>query len=169
MGHIVKAVRDPEQASSSSTAGVPGPDREAMLAEATEWLVRARASALAATVEAKEVALLLARKMAERIIGHAVELDARVMGDIVGQALAVSRGRASALVLRIHPDDIAAIELSRPSWRERVAADADVRIVGDDSVGRNGCVVESELGRVDARLDAQLGALERALRVGPFR
>jgi len=36
--------------------------------------------------------------------------------------------------------------------------------VADASVGRNGCVVETPVGRLDARLQTQLDALERALR-----
>jgi flagellar biosynthesis/type III secretory pathway protein FliH len=39
----------------------------------------------------------------------------------------------------------------------------------DPAVERGGVVVESDLGRVDARLDAQLEALRRALTEEPAR
>jgi flagellar biosynthesis/type III secretory pathway protein FliH len=68
------------------------------------------------------------------------------------------------VVLRVHPDDIAAVEQTRPNWSQRIAAAAEVHLVADDSVGRNGCVVETPAGRLDARLQTQLDALERALR-----
>jgi flagellar biosynthesis/type III secretory pathway protein FliH len=35
--------------------------------------------------------------------------------------------------------------------------------MADEAVGRYGCVIETPHGRVDARLETQLAALERAL------
>jgi flagellar biosynthesis/type III secretory pathway protein FliH len=42
-----------------------------------------------------------------------------------------------------------------------------VRFVADDRVARGGCIIETELGVVDARLSTQLDAIERALRGEP--
>jgi type III secretion protein L len=161
MGRIVKAaspVPSSESARQSSSACAPAAvDRESVLAEVTELLVFAHAAA-------KDVALILACKMAEKIIGRAVELEPSVMGEIVGQALAASQARGGGVVLRVHSEDLAAVEQSRPGWSQRIAAVANVRVVADDAVGRHGCVVETAVGRLDARLQTQLDALERALR-----
>ena len=147
------------------SAGAPAEvDRESALAEVTELLVSARAATKLERAAAKDVALVLARKMAERIVGRAVELEPSVMGEIVGQALAASQARGGGVVLRVHPEDLAAVDQSRPRWSQRIATAADVRVVADDSVGRHGCVVETVVGRLDARLQTQLDALERALR-----
>jgi flagellar biosynthesis/type III secretory pathway protein FliH len=168
MGRIVKADRllpSSESAQKSASADVPAAaDRESALAEVTTLLVSARAAAEAERAAAKDAALVLARKMAEKIIGRAVALDPAVMGEIAGQALAASRVRGGAVVLRVHPDDWAAVERTRPEWLARIAAGANVRVVADESVGRHGCVVETPVGRLDARLETQLDALERALR-----
>ena len=86
------------------------------------------------------------------------------MGEIVAEALHASRAKAGTVVLRAHPEDLAAIERERPRWLARVAAGVDVRVVADPSIGRHGCVVETPVGRLDARLHTQLDALERALR-----
>ena len=107
---------------------------------------------------------MLARRMAERIVGRAVELSPELMGEIVAEALAASRARKGAVVLRAHPDDLATVERERPRWLAGVAAGLDVRVVADPAVGRQGCVVETAVGRLDARLNTQLDALERALR-----
>jgi flagellar biosynthesis/type III secretory pathway protein FliH len=168
MGRIVKA-RD-EQESASATKQDSERDREELLAEATLWLVRARASAAASRTEAKDLALVLARKMAEKIVGHAVALDPEILSDIAVQALAAAKVREGGIVLRVHPEDLATMEASRPKWRARIASQLDVTLLGDVSVGRHGCVVESDAGRVDARLETQLAALEQALReTGAFR
>jgi flagellar biosynthesis/type III secretory pathway protein FliH len=167
MGRIVKADRLLPSSESAQKSAVDVPaavDRESALAEVTRLLVSARVEAEAERAAAKDAALVLARKMAEKIIGRAVALDPAVMGEIAGQALAASRVRGGAVVLRVHPDDIAAVERTRPEWLARVAAGANVRVVADASVGRHGCVVETPVGRLDARLETQLDALERALR-----
>jgi flagellar assembly protein FliH len=168
MGHIVKASSLlPSSDSAHGDTGVAAPvavDREGALAEVTELLVSARALAEAERAAAKDTALVLARKIAEKIVGRAVELDPSVMGEIVGQALSACRARGGRLVLHVHPDDRAAVEQTRPNWSQRIASAADVRVVDDESVGRSGCVVETPVGRLDARLQTQLDALERALR-----
>ena len=144
------------------TAAPSGAD--AVAAEVTEVLVAARAAANADRVAAKDAALLLARKMAEKIVGRSVEVDPDVMREIAAQALAAAKPGMQAVLLRVHPDDLALIEGTRAKWLAEAAAKADVRMVADASVGRHGCVVETSVGRLDARLQTQLDALERALR-----
>ena len=172
MGRILKAASlepSPESAHRTANAST-GDTRESVLAEVTHLLVSARAAIEAERAAAADAALVLARKMAAKIIGRAVDLDPSVMGEIAGQALAASRSRGGAVVLRVHPDDLAAVEQSRARWSLRIVAATDVRVVTDASVGRHGCVVETPVGRLDARLQTQLDALERALRgAGPGR
>jgi flagellar biosynthesis/type III secretory pathway protein FliH len=167
MGRIVKAksLLPSSESVRENAADVPATvDRESALAEVTELLVSARVAAEAERSAAKDAALILARKMAEKIVGRAVALDPAVMGEIAGQALAASRARGGSVVLRVHPADLAAVEQTRAQWLPRIVAAADVRVVADDAVGRYGCVVETAVGRLDARLQTQLDALERALR-----
>jgi flagellar biosynthesis/type III secretory pathway protein FliH len=168
MGHILKAAcLLPSSKSAHGGASVSAPDlgdREAALAEVTGLLVAARVAAEEERASAKDAALVLARKMAEKIVGRAVELDPSILGEIVGQALAASRARVGAVVLRVHPDDLVAIEQTRAQWLRSIASTASVRVVADASVGRDGCVVETAVGRLDARLQTQLDALERAVR-----
>jgi len=134
------------------------------MAQVSALLLAAQARAERDLAGAKDAAIVLARRMAERIVGRAVELSPELMGAIVAEALAASRAKAGTVVLRVHPQDLAAVERERPRWLARVAAAVDVRVVADPAIGRHGCVVETAVGRVDARLDKQLDALERALR-----
>jgi flagellar biosynthesis/type III secretory pathway protein FliH len=160
MGYIVKA-----PVGDSATVVGPRDEHTSALAAAqvTEILLAARAAADAEWAAAKDAALILARKMAEKIIGRAVDLDARVMADIAEQALGASRCRGADVVLRVHADDLAALEQSMPRWLARKDAPAGIRFVVDETVGRYGCVVETPAGRVDARLATQLDVLERVL------
>jgi flagellar assembly protein FliH len=138
--------------------------REAGLAEVTATLVQAQAHAEALRARAAEPAALLARRMAEKIVGRALELDPALIAEIAAQALAASRSRAGAVVLRVHPDDLPAVEEARPRFADRLGAALQLRVVADASVGRAGCVVETPVGRLDARLASQLDALEGAVR-----
>ena len=138
--------------------------RQAALAEVSETVAAAQAYAESLRARATDQAVLLARRMAEKIVGRAVALEPAVMADIAAQALAASRASAGAVVVRVHPDDLAAIEAERPRWAARLDAAIGLRVVTDLSVGRAGCVVETPVGRLDARLSSQLDAFERALR-----
>jgi len=162
MGRLVKggsvavaAASDPEAERRGYQAG-----REAGLAETTQLLAAARADAEAIRARSRDAAVVLARRMAEKIVGHAVDVAPQVMGDIAAGALAASRARSGQVVLRVHPEDLPAVEAARARWG---AGAVVVRLVADGGVGRHGCVVETPAGRVDARLAAQLEALERAL------
>ena len=138
--------------------------RQEGMAQVSGLLLAAQARAHRELGDAKDAAVVLARRMAERIVGRAVELSPELMGAIVAEALQASRAKAGTVVLRVHPEDLAAVERERPRWLARVVAGVDVRVVADPAIGRHGCVVETAVGRLDARLHTQLDALERALR-----
>jgi flagellar biosynthesis/type III secretory pathway protein FliH len=93
-----------------------------------------------------------------------VAVDAAVMRDIAAKAMAAAKPSSASLSLRVHPDDLAALAAARPAWLAELGVQADVALVADPAVGRGGCIVETPAGRIDARLETQLDALERALR-----
>ena len=106
----------------------------------------------AAEPAARQLAGVIAVRMAERIVGRAVELDPGVMADIADRALGAARARLGIVRLRVHPDALSAL-----------AETAELRLIADATVGRAGCVVETATARLDARLETQLDALEKAL------
>jgi flagellar biosynthesis/type III secretory pathway protein FliH len=133
------------------------------LAEAAVALAAARAEAARLVEDAEPVAIALGAKMAERIVGHAVAVAPDTMADIAAQAIAACRPGGSAIRVWVHPDDLAAVEARRERLTER-APGVTIELVADEAVGRHGCVIETAQGRLDARLETQLDALERALR-----
>jgi flagellar assembly protein FliH len=145
-------------------------DRKAVVAappitdDVAGLLAAARAEANRERAAAKDAAIVLARKMAEKIVGHAVAVDAAVLRDIAARALAAVKPGKEAVLLRVHPDDLARLAAERAAWLTELGVQAEVKLVADPAVGRSGCVVETAVGRLDARLDTQLDALERALR-----
>jgi flagellar biosynthesis/type III secretory pathway protein FliH len=132
-------------------------------AQAGALLADARARAARALTAAAPAAAVLAVKMAERIVGRAVSLAPETMAEIAATAITASRPREAALTLRLHPDDLPAVSARRDLLAARAPAATEIALVADASVGRHGCVVETALGHVDARLEVQLAALERAI------
>jgi type III secretion protein L len=135
------------------------------VAEAAVALAAARSEAARLVAAAGPTAIALAAKMAEKIVGRAVALAPETMAEIAGEALAACRPGAGTVRVRIHPADLPAVEARRAAL-EAGAPAAALELVADEAVGRHGCVIETPQGRVDARLETQLAALERALTAG---
>jgi type III secretion protein L len=135
--------------------------REAALSEFAQLLLDARERRDAAVSSAERDVLTLAVKLAEKIIGREIERDPAALADIVAAALRHAR-QSEALTVRVNPADLPAVEAHRarldPAGRARF-----LDLVADPRVGPGGCVIESESGTVDARLETQLRVLERAL------
>jgi flagellar assembly protein FliH len=150
-----------------------GAGRAAAAAELTTLLVAAAAEAERLRVAvvpsaqrlATEMAAAMATKIAAKIVGRAVELSPSLIADLAEQALVASRARGGVVKLRIHPDDLEALRSDDVRRRlvARIGAGGELRFVPDASVGRFGCVVETSVGRLDARLESQLRTLERVL------
>jgi flagellar biosynthesis/type III secretory pathway protein FliH len=138
------------------------------VAGAAVAVAAAEAEAARLVAAAGPTAIALAAKMAERIVGRAVTLAPEIMAEIAAGALASCRPGAGTVRLRIHPDDLPAVEARRAAL-EAGAPAAALELVADEAVGRHGCVIETPQGRVDARLETQLAALERALTAGGVR
>jgi flagellar biosynthesis/type III secretory pathway protein FliH len=135
------------------------------VAEAAVALATAHREAARLVEAAAPSAIALAAKMAEKIVGRAVVLAPETLAEIVGEALAACRPGPGAVRVRVHPDDLAAVEARRPALVARAPASM-IELCADETVGRHGCVIETPQGRVDARLETQLAALERALTAG---
>jgi type III secretion protein L len=126
-------------------------------------LAAGRAEADAMLGRVGPAALTIAARMAEKIVGRAVDLDPTLMADIAAEAVAACRTRVGLVRLRVHPEDLAAVAPAREALAERLGGDAALELVADERVGRYGCVVDTPVGRVDARLATQLAAFERVL------
>lgn len=111
-----------------------------------------------AEADIARLALQIARKV---VVGELSQSDAAI-GRIVAQALQSARlGRA--VVVRIHPDDAQGLQERFPVLLAAAGRSEGLVLRPDPSLGRGDCVVDSELGTIDARLDTQLEAIERAL------
>ncbi len=137
--------------------------RERGMAAVTELLVGARAAASRMRSQSTAELRALAVRIAEKLLGRELTLRPDAVTDLVAEALGAA-STAHQLTLRCHPDDLAALERGRPRFVERCARAQAIQFRSDPQVGRGGCIIESDLATIDARLSTQLDVIERALR-----
>lgn len=132
------------------------------LGAVTELLVKARREAADRAAATEPGLRRLAVRIAEKILGRELELKPDAVCDIVRTALEAARTRRD-LVVRVHPGDLDAVVRARPRLSEAVVHQAGLTFRADPGVPRGGCLVDTEVGTLDARLEVQLAAIERAL------
>lgn len=129
--------------------------------EALEHLGRARAE-YDRLLRAQEQDMLdLALGIAQRVINRAVALDPSVIRDVVAQTLEQVRHKRQILVL-LNPEDLRRLEPDRAAL-QGVVEGASLYLDEDPQISPGGCVIETESGRIDARLEVQLAAIRAAL------
>jgi flagellar assembly protein FliH len=62
---------------------------------------------------------------------------------------------ARRVVLRVHPDDLALLDAAE-TLRARHELRAPLSFEADVTLSRGGCVIDTDLGRIDARLETRL-------------
>jgi flagellar assembly protein FliH len=139
----------------SEAAGQRGEAMLRRLADTLTELTALRATMIRQT-ETQLVELALA--VARRVVHREVALDRNLLIAIARVALD-RLGESVQVTVRLHPEEYEATAAARVAE----SAGSGVAFVADPRVGRGGCRVESELGMVDAGVDAQIQEIARAL------
>jgi flagellar assembly protein FliH len=106
-----------------------------------------------AGVESEIVRLALA--IATRVLHREAKLDPLLLTGVVRVALE-KVAKDSSVVLRVPASEV-------ERWREAFAAnqESDLKLVGDERLGASECVLETNVGRVELGVSAQLEEIER--------
>ena len=110
--------------------------------------------------ETEKDLLRLAVRLAERIVGREIEKDDKTVVEIISTALQNAR-QQEKLTVRVNPKDLPTIE--KQTERFSSGRIQFIDFVADPRVASTGCLIESEVGTIDARLETQLRVLKRAL------
>ena len=103
----------------------------------------------------------LSFSIAEKILGQQIKENDMAILAIVKQALDEAIG--SKILVRLNPVDYEKIKAQEKELLAKVEHGRSLSFKEDDSVKVGGCVVESEIGAIDAQLDTQLNAIKKAL------
>lgn len=132
------------------------------LAQATEVMGLAARQAQAMRQQSTSLLLPLATRMAERILDTELALRPEAILSVARKAMSQVRF-CRKLVLKLSPEDLEVAVSQRSKLMEAVQATGEIEILPDPRIRRGGCMVETEAGEVDATLESQLEALEKAL------
>jgi type III secretion protein L len=104
----------------------------------------------------------LALRVAERIIGRDLERDPALLADICAAAIENVR-RSHQVIVRVHPQDAGILRELSTQIIERSGRVNGVVFKEDADVSRFGCVIESDVGVIDAQLATQFEMLREVL------
>lgn len=122
----------------------------------------AQQSAERYTQQHREDILRLSMRIAEKILGEALlERPERMVG-IVHEALR-NLSRERRLTIEVAPGFGALLETHRVSLQARLGPECSLCILESSEIQAGGCLLRSELGTIDARIETQIKLLERAL------
>jgi flagellar biosynthesis/type III secretory pathway protein FliH len=124
------------------------------LAEALQGTVTARADMIRRT---ERQMVELAVTLAQRIVQREIATDQTVLLSMARSAID-KLGTETRITVRLNPEDYEAIGGDRMPQ-----LGTSVTVVADAKVERTGCRIDSELGTLDAGVDAQIQELGRGL------
>jgi flagellar biosynthesis/type III secretory pathway protein FliH len=141
-------------------AGAVEEGRAQGLAETTALSMALRKREIHSTELALDRVVELARLLAERLLGHALQVNRAEIVGLASQVLAEAGG-ARRIELHANPDDVPLLQGAT------VGFDPDGRVhavIADESLARGDLRLNTELGMIDARLGPELARLAERLR-----
>ena len=106
----------------------------------------------------KDVVDVVSRSL-ERILGEID--DDELIVRIVRDSLKAVRNQKQ-LILRVAPEQLQAVKTRVDEILADFPAIVDLQVTGDSRLSRTGCILESEIGIIDASLEGQLATIRKS-------
>ncbi|MEW6439846.1 MAG: FliH/SctL family protein [bacterium] len=111
----------------------------------------------------EEEMLALSLRIAEKVVRHEIRTNRSSLEGVLAAALEQVKGE-ERIVVRVCPEDLAAVQEALPALRENNGIEGKLFLAEDASISPGGCVVETDRCAVDARIERALEKIEEALR-----
>lgn len=131
------------------------------LAQVTEKLVSLERIKERFYEEAEPDAIKLVMSIAEKVIGRIVLENKEMIHSVVHQAL--ERAIGDRILVKMNPEDYKRLMEGEHEFRDVVDRTRRLTFREDESIIPGGCIVETEVGTIDAQIDTQLKAIKKAL------
>jgi flagellar assembly protein FliH len=102
----------------------------------------------------------LAVEVAKKIVHREIQADPEIIQTLVKVALGRVSERSSVTV-RVNPIDCNFLLEKHPGWVQEEGGGHEVTLAADKSVERGGCLVQTDCGDVDARIEEEFREVER--------
>ena len=100
-------------------------------------------------------------EIAEKIIGREFRENDKAIMNVI--RLAVSDAVGDKIVVHLNPQDYEKVKKNEAELMSKIESGKTLVFREDDTVKIGGCVVETDIGTIDAQLDTQLNAIKKAL------
>ncbi|MBF0104878.1 MAG: hypothetical protein HQM16_06080 [Deltaproteobacteria bacterium] len=139
--------------------------REEGYAKMTEELTRIQRDNQEVLNQIEREGVSLVYEIAQKIIGESIQTSADALVGMIRQALLSSMGKE--LTVYVNPVDLERIKDQESKLISVLQAVQTLHIKASENIKPGGCIVDSELGSIDASLDLQMEAIKRALEISP--
>ncbi len=102
----------------------------------------------------------LAVEVAKKIVHREIQADREIIQTLVKVALS-HVAEKSAVTVHLHPVDYAYILEHRAELSAGAEDEREVALLADKSIERGGCLIQTECGDVDARIEEEFREVER--------
>jgi type III secretion protein L len=127
----------------------------------TERLAEFENQLLALQKETHQAIIPIALKAAKKIVGREIELSENTIVDIVSSNLkAVTQHKK--ITIYVNKKDLDILEKNKPRLREFFENLESLSIRSRDDIAPGGCVIETEIGIINAQMDHRWQILEKA-------
>jgi flagellar assembly protein FliH len=100
-------------------------------------------------------AIRLAAAIAERLLGQQLRIHPDLAREMIREALQLAVG-APRIRLRLHGADAALLGAQAAEVVRALAACGEAEVVADNSLTRGGCLIDTQHGQIDARVETVL-------------
>lgn len=109
--------------------------------------------------EVVELALAIARK----VICREIEMDRKIVACVAREALAKVEDPGK-IKIKMNPQDLQFINETKYKFSDLIGGIDNVSLEAEENIQSGGCIIESSLGEIDARIERQILAVEESFR-----
>ncbi len=108
----------------------------------------------------KEIVSLV-YEIGEKILGKELSNHEDSILDLIREALQNAGGQN--VIVLVNPEDLVIVRQNQSQLIAAIDASRTLQIRASEKVARHGCLIETEIGTLDAQLETQLAAIKKAL------
>lgn len=135
--------------------------RQEVIAEFHDVLAHARGEYDRLIADAEQDIVALAMQVAQRILQHRFEVEPQTLKHMIEGSLELVRDKRQ-ITVRVHPDDLSRVHAWHQDFLRQVET-TSLFFEADAELSPGDCLIDTEAGRIDARVSVQLENFQRAL------
>lgn len=111
---------------------------------------------------AEKDSVRLAVAMAQRIVQQEIQVDPEPVSHMIRSAIKMVNGQSN-IKIKAHPEDGEIVRVICNKEMPDADMTGQVEVIADRSIQRGGCLIDTDFGTIDARVEHQLGVIEDLL------